>query len=82
MGLHPDLGPVANLHPDWPCVSRPLEYQDNADQYLKHDGYVHTNAAESHFAVLKPGFAGTFLNRQRKLSCTAILAKFDFWAGI
>src|SRR5205085_10334629 len=52
----------------------------NADQYVKHGGYVHVNSAESHFALLKRGVYGTFHNIS-EAHLHRYLAEFDFRAN-
>ena len=52
----------------------------NAEQYVKHGGYVHVNSAESHFALLKRGVYGTFHNIS-EAHLHRYLAEFDFRAN-
>jgi transposase-like protein len=52
----------------------------SADEYVKLGGYVHTNSAESHFALFKRGIYGTFHNVS-EAHLQRYLNEFDFRAN-
>ena len=51
-----------------------------ADEYVRFDGYIHTNTVESHFALLKRGVFGTF-HSISEAHLHRYLAEFDFRAN-
>jgi transposase-like protein len=52
----------------------------SAEEYVKLGGYVHTNSAESHFALFKRGIYGTFHNVS-EAHLQRYLNEFDFRAN-